>query len=192
VRLSQAREPRARGVASPRALLLVCAAVAIIVAAPVLISVLQAAQGGVGAARIALRATSVSLLLHSVLVALVAAPTCAVVGVGTAWFVERTSCPLGDLPLIPRQLRGPVHAMIRPEQIRIHRRAGEAPAADAPRGEVAAEVLAVAFYGPEATVTLRVDGVQAAVVARAFSHGRPAGGERVSLAVEGPVMGYRR
>jgi iron(III) transport system ATP-binding protein len=102
------------------------------------------------------------------------------------------SCALGDLPLIPRQLRGPVHAMIRPEQIRIHRRAGEAPAADAPRGEVAAEVLAVAFYGPEATVTLRVDGVQAAVVARAFSHGRPAGGERVSLAVEGPVMGYRR
>jgi iron(III) transport system permease protein len=93
VRLSQAREPRARGVASPRALLLVCAAVAIIVAAPVLISVLQAAQGGVGAARIALRATSVSLLLHSVLVALVAAPTCAVVGVGTAWFVERTRVP---------------------------------------------------------------------------------------------------
>jgi iron(III) transport system permease protein len=93
VRLLQARESRARGGAAPRPLLLMCAAVAIIAAAPVLISLVQAAQGGVGAARTALRASSVSLLLHSVFVALVAAPTCAVVGVGTAWFVERTRVP---------------------------------------------------------------------------------------------------
>jgi iron(III) transport system ATP-binding protein len=98
------------------------------------------------------------------------------------------SCGLGDLPLIPRHINGPVQAMIRPEQIRIRR-----PGSEAPEGSVAAvraEVLRVAYYGPEAMVTLRVDGVSTAIVARAFSHGRPDAGERVSLAVEGPVMAY--
>ncbi len=87
------RPLRWRGARAPRALLLACTCVAIVVVAPVAITLVQALQGGSGAVRSAFRATSVTLLLHSVFVAMVAAPACAVLGVGSAWLVERTRLP---------------------------------------------------------------------------------------------------
>jgi iron(III) transport system permease protein len=58
------------------------------------ITTIQALQGGVSAATTAIRSTSsLTLLLHTVLVALVATPICGVIGVATAWLVERTELP---------------------------------------------------------------------------------------------------
>ncbi len=54
----------------------------------------QAFQGGTSAIADALGASSSrTLLLHTVLVSLVATPICGVIGVGAAWFVERTRLP---------------------------------------------------------------------------------------------------
>jgi iron(III) transport system permease protein len=78
----------------PRGLLLVCVLVAGIVALPVGITILQGLQGGVSAAVKAIDASSArTLLFHSVLVALVAAPLAGVLGVSAAWFIERTHLP---------------------------------------------------------------------------------------------------
>ncbi len=78
----------------PRGLLAVCTAVAIIVALPVVVAVDQAFEGGLSAIRSALQASSsVTLLTHTVLLALVATPVAGVIGVAGAWFVERTRLP---------------------------------------------------------------------------------------------------
>ena len=70
------------------------ALVAILVLLPIAITVFQALQGGTSAISDALRASSSRrLLLNTVLVPLVATPICAVIGVGGAWFVERTRLP---------------------------------------------------------------------------------------------------
>jgi iron(III) transport system permease protein len=74
-------------------LLLSLAGVAIVVA-PVAITILQALQGGVPAARHAIEATSAKqLLMHTALVAAIATPVAGVLGVACAWFVERTELP---------------------------------------------------------------------------------------------------
>jgi iron(III) transport system permease protein len=78
----------------PRPLVIVCALVAILVAAPIPITIVQALQGGTSAAVDALKATSPRvLLLHSVFVAAVAGPLACLIGVVTAWLVERTTLP---------------------------------------------------------------------------------------------------
>jgi len=69
-------------------------AVAAVVVVPVVITVVQALEGGVGPAATALRqSSSLVLLLHTALVAAAATPICGVFGVATAWFVERTRLP---------------------------------------------------------------------------------------------------
>ncbi len=79
---------------APPALLAVCALVAILVALPVGITIFQAFQGGVHAGLHAIRASSpLTLLLHTVLVTAIATPLAGVIGVGGAWFVERTRLP---------------------------------------------------------------------------------------------------
>ncbi len=84
--------PRARRI--PRGLLAVCVAVAAIVALPVLVTIVQALEGGIQPAIDALSATSSrTLLVHTALVALVATPICGVIGVAGAWLVERTDLP---------------------------------------------------------------------------------------------------
>ncbi len=61
---------------------------------PVAVTLVQAFDGGTHAASAALKASSSqTLLLHTVLVALVATPVCGVIGVAAAWFVERTRLP---------------------------------------------------------------------------------------------------
>ena len=78
----------------PLALVLVCALVAVIVVLPVGITIVQGLQGGVSAAVKAIDASSArTLLLHSFLVALVAAPLAGLIGVSAAWFIERTHLP---------------------------------------------------------------------------------------------------
>jgi iron(III) transport system permease protein len=82
----------------PTGLFAACLVAALLVAAPVVVTVVQAAQGGFSVAGSAIGSTStLTLLLHSIEVAAVATPICAVLGVGTAWFVERTTLPGGRL-----------------------------------------------------------------------------------------------
>jgi iron(III) transport system permease protein len=79
---------------APRGLLLVCVLVVIVVALPVVVTIVQGLQGGVSAAVKAIDASSArTLLLHSFLVALVAAPLAGLIGVTGAWFIERTNLP---------------------------------------------------------------------------------------------------
>ena len=87
--------PRRRSLRSvPLGLLAASGLVAVLVALPVPITIIQALQGGLTAAVDAIKATSArTLLLHSFFVALVAAPVCGVIGVAGAWFVERTTVP---------------------------------------------------------------------------------------------------
>ncbi len=93
-----ARAPR-RLIASLSLPLLGVAAVAVvIVVLPVLISLVQAFQGGPVAAFDAIRATSATtLLLHTGLVTAVAVPASGLLGLFSAWFVERTRLPLRGL-----------------------------------------------------------------------------------------------
>jgi iron(III) transport system permease protein len=78
----------------PQGLLAICLVVALLVTTPVLVTIVQAVEGGFSALSTALRAPSTgTLLLHSLEVALVATPVAAAIGVAAAWFIERTSLP---------------------------------------------------------------------------------------------------
>lgn len=78
----------------PRGLLWVCLLAALLVATPVVVTIVQAIHGGFSAASTAFRApATLTLLIHSLEVAAVATPICGVIGVGAAWFVERTRLP---------------------------------------------------------------------------------------------------
>src|SRR5579872_5630296 len=79
---------------APLPILAVCALVVLAVVFPLAVTIVQAFDGGLNGARAAIEATSSqTLLLHTVLVALVATPLCGVIGVAGAWFVERTRLP---------------------------------------------------------------------------------------------------
>jgi iron(III) transport system ATP-binding protein len=92
------------------------------------------------------------------------------------------SCALGELPLIDREIHGPVETMIRPEQIRLRGREREA--------GIIGRVTARAFYGPDSVVQVELDGVPSPITARVLGRDAPAPGERVELGVDGPVMAY--
>ncbi len=78
----------------PRGLLALCAVIAVVVAFPVAVTIVQAFQGGFSAAADALRAPSSPRLLFNTLeVSAIATPICGVIGVAAAWFVERTELP---------------------------------------------------------------------------------------------------
>jgi len=78
----------------PRGLIALCLVAAILVAAPILITIVQAFQGGFSAARLSLGAGATRrLVLHSLEVAAVATPIAVAIGVACAWFVERTQVP---------------------------------------------------------------------------------------------------
>jgi iron(III) transport system permease protein len=83
-----ARPPR------PGKLVIAGAFAAVLIALPVIVTIVQALQGGLSPAVDALKDSSPrALLANSLLVTVVAAPVCAVLGVGTAWLVERTTLP---------------------------------------------------------------------------------------------------
>lgn len=78
----------------PKALLASCVLAVVIVVLPVAVTMLQAARGGVGHAVDAITASStLTLLLHTGLVTIMAAPLCLVFGVACAWLIERTELP---------------------------------------------------------------------------------------------------
>jgi iron(III) transport system permease protein len=82
----------------PAPLLAITLLAVAIVVAPVVISLVQALQGGASAAWDAIKATSATtLLMHTGLVTAVAVPVSGALGLFTAWFVERTRLPLRGL-----------------------------------------------------------------------------------------------
>jgi iron(III) transport system ATP-binding protein len=91
-------------------------------------------------------------------------------------------CPLGPLPVVISAAEGPASVMVRPEQIRFV--AG--PNADAPR----AKVLAVTFYGRDASVLLELEARAQRVMSLVPGYRAPRPGEDVHLSVEGTVMAY--
>ncbi|HYB29685.1 MAG TPA: iron ABC transporter permease [Solirubrobacteraceae bacterium] len=83
-----------RRVRVPRGLVLVGLAVALVVALPVVITVVQAFQGGLSAARAAVADSATpTLLLHTIELAALVTPACGLLGLGAAWVVERTRVP---------------------------------------------------------------------------------------------------
>jgi iron(III) transport system permease protein len=91
--------PRNRAWSSPTArvptgLLVAAIAAVVVVVLPVAVTIVQALNGGLPAVRHAITATSsLRLLGHTLLVALASTPICGVFGLGSAWFVERTTLP---------------------------------------------------------------------------------------------------
>jgi iron(III) transport system permease protein len=82
----------------PRGLVAICVGVVAVVVIPVAVTVVQAFQGGFSSAIDAVRASStMTLLLHTVLLAVAATPVAGVIGVAGAWFVERTRLPFRRL-----------------------------------------------------------------------------------------------
>jgi iron(III) transport system permease protein len=79
---------------APRGLTLICVGVAVVVGLPVLITVVQAAQGGAAAARTAIADSATpTLLWHTIELSALVTPACGVLGVGAAWLIERTRVP---------------------------------------------------------------------------------------------------
>ncbi len=75
-------------------LLLTCFAVAIVALLPVVVTVVQALQGGISAARTAITQSSTpTLLLHTLELAALVTPVSGALGLAAAWLVERTRLP---------------------------------------------------------------------------------------------------
>lgn len=92
------------------------------------------------------------------------------------------TCVLGTLAVRGEEKHGPVHVMIRPEQIKLDA-SGD--------GRVAARVVAQSFYGAETELHLELlDGAATPIVARTFDDGGVQIGEQRSVDVKGPVTVY--
>jgi iron(III) transport system permease protein len=79
-----------------RGLFAACLVAVLLVAVPVIVTIVQALQGGLSGARTTLgNQSTLTLLFHSLEVAGAATPICGVIGVAAAWFVERTTLPFG-------------------------------------------------------------------------------------------------
>ena len=91
-------------------------------------------------------------------------------------------CALGHLPVALSAPDGPASVMVRPEQIRFLAK----PNADTPR----AGVLAVTFYGHDASVLLELEARGERVMSLVPGYRAPRPGEDVCLSVEGTVMAY--
>src|SRR5438270_8416969 len=92
------RAPRRLTRGLPPRLTAIATVAVVIVVLPVLVTLVQAFQGGPAAAFDAIKASSATtLLLHTGLVTAVAVPASGVLGLFTAWFVERTRLPFRGL-----------------------------------------------------------------------------------------------
>jgi iron(III) transport system permease protein len=96
---SETDRRRPRGVGdrprtAPRLLLAAAAVAVLLILIPVVVNVGQAFSGGWGSVRQVLHdEAALSLLGHTLLIAAVVTPLCGVLGVSTAWFLERTQVP---------------------------------------------------------------------------------------------------
>jgi len=92
-------------------------------------------------------------------------------------------CTLGTLPIRGEPFVGPVHVMIRPEQISVSEGAGAA--------GIAATVLGQTFSGPETILRLELaDDSRTGLTARTFDGAGTEPGDTVSLHVNGAVAVY--
>jgi iron(III) transport system permease protein len=90
------REPGGRGKAwtTPRLLLVAGTLAVVVIVIPVMVTVGQAVSGGWSNARQVLHDEAAwSLLGHTLLIAAIVTPLCGILGVTTAWFLERTRVP---------------------------------------------------------------------------------------------------
>jgi iron(III) transport system ATP-binding protein len=88
------------------------------------------------------------------------------------------TCSLGNPPLAQSVADGPVHVLIRPEQIELA------------EGDTAT-VTSCAYFGAETLVQLLLSNAdEQTVTARIFSHEAPQLGDRVALTVTGPVVAF--
>jgi iron(III) transport system ATP-binding protein len=96
----------------------------------------------------------------------------------------RVDCALGLLALADRTLQGQVQVMVRPEQIRVLTRPGDA--------SVTARARDVTFFGHDALVRFNLPeaGRDRDVTARMFSHSLPQPDSQVWLQVEGEVAAF--
>jgi iron(III) transport system ATP-binding protein len=94
------------------------------------------------------------------------------------------TCALGRLELARAAPDGLAEVMVRPEQIRFESRARP--------GVVQGQVLAVTYYGRDASVAIALDAGAEPVTARVAGHMAPEQGANIWLSVEGPVMAYPR
>jgi iron(III) transport system ATP-binding protein len=96
---------------------------------------------------------------------------------------ETVLCTFGTLRVRGEARAGTVEVMIRPEQIRVERTAGE--------GGVAARVIGQSFYGAETVLQLELaDGSATRVSARTFDGAVADADAEVTLHVHGPVATY--
>ena len=94
---------------------------------------------------------------------------------------RRAVCALGSLSVPGDDRSGPAEILIRPEQIALG-------PADAPDG-IAAQVVEVSYFGHDALVRLALDGGEV-VTARPPGYAAPRPGDRVTLAVHGPIHAF--
>ena len=94
------------------------------------------------------------------------------------------TCALGRLPLALPTPDGAVELMVRPEQIRFE--------SEADVGAARAQVLAVTYFGQDASVLISLEGGALQVTARVAGHNAPLPGAEIRLSVEGVVMAYPR
>jgi iron(III) transport system ATP-binding protein len=89
-------------------------------------------------------------------------------------------CLLGTLPIANIAADGPVHVMLRPEQIRVTQDSAD---------HAQATVTGCTYFGPETVVELKLAGDnELSVSAKVFSHEAPQPGDVVGLVVSGPVV----
>jgi iron(III) transport system ATP-binding protein len=101
----------------------------------------------------------------------------------------RVTSALGTQPILGERLEGPVHVMVRPEQI-VLGRPRPAGTASPGLGPPTATVTDCTYYGSETVVHLSLGGSSDPVTARCHSHDGPQPGEVVELGVSGPVVAY--
>ena len=94
------------------------------------------------------------------------------------------TCALGRLKLARAAPDGPADVMVRPEQIRFEPRARP--------GAAEGQVLAVTYYGHDASVAVALDAGSSRSPRASPATWPPEQGARVWLSVEGPVMAYSR
>jgi iron(III) transport system ATP-binding protein len=94
------------------------------------------------------------------------------------------TCALGRLSLALPTPDGAVELMVRPEQIRFETQTN--------LGAAQAQVLAVTYFGHDASVLVSLEGGATQVTARVPGHTAPQPGAEVWLSVEGVVMAYPR
>ena len=94
------------------------------------------------------------------------------------------TCALGRLQLALPVPDGPVEVMVRPEQIRLE--------SQTKAGAIQAQVVAVTYYGRDASIIVSLDAGAKQVTTRVAGHMAPQPGTQVWLSVEGGVMAYPR